>query len=608
MIGKVLRGTDARRLLYYLYGPGKANEHADPRLVAGFSDLGELEPGRRPNGSRDFRRLAGLLAQPLAALNGSNYREPVWHCAVRAAPEDRLLSDAEWAQVATAIMGRTGLAPAGDDLAVRWVAVRHAPDHIHLVATLARQDQIRPKVWNDYFRVREACQDAERQFGLRSTAPADRTAARRPTLAESEQAIRRGWDEPPRARLRREVCTAAAGARTEQEFFSRLTQAGVLVRRRYSTVRPAQVTGYAVGLPQRAGKDGHPIWYGGGKLAADLTLPKLRTRWAGPQARDPLAGADQFPRAAVRAVLRATVAEAAEHATNEAGFFTRLRVSGLLVRERFSEVNPGEVTGYAVTLPGCTGPDGTPRWFGGGRLHSTLTLPRLRESWARAYGGAERSGASRFTGPGRAEFYRYAARQAATVADHLRHCTATDPDPDQGADPAWAVADALHTAARATGSRALRCAADTYDRASRSPHGRIPRHTPEGNRLRAAARLLAMTGGTTGDGMGQAGALAGNLVALIDAVAGLRQAQAHAAQAAAARAAAEQLHAALTAARIRVTRPGQTPARSARHTAAAAEFPLPLADILAAAVSANSAEQRSTPQVAKPPARAKPTR
>ena len=334
VIGKVLRGTDARRLLYYLYGPGKANEHTDPHLVAGFSDPAELEPARRPNGSRDFRRLAGLLAQPLAALNGSNYREPVWHCAVRAAPEDRLLSDAEWAQVATAIMDRTGLAPAGDDLAVRWVAVRHAPDHIHLVATLARQDQIRPKVWNDYFRVREACQDAERQFGLRSTAPADRTAARRPTRAESEQAIRRGWDEPPRARLRREVCTAAAGARTEHEFFTRLAQAGVLVRRRYSTVNPGQVTGFAVGLPQHAGHDGHPIWYSGGKLAADLTLPKLRTRWAGPQAHALLAAADQLPRAAVRAVLRATVAQAAEHATNEAGFFTRLRASGMLVRER----------------------------------------------------------------------------------------------------------------------------------------------------------------------------------------------------------------------------------------------------------------------------------
>jgi hypothetical protein len=41
VIGKVLCGTYARRLLYYLYGPGKANEHSDPHLVAGFSDPGE---------------------------------------------------------------------------------------------------------------------------------------------------------------------------------------------------------------------------------------------------------------------------------------------------------------------------------------------------------------------------------------------------------------------------------------------------------------------------------------------------------------------------------------------------------------------------------------
>ena len=134
-------------------------------------------------------------------------------------------------------------------------------------------------------------------------------------------------------------------------------------------------------------------------------------------------------------MLRATVAQAAGHATNEAGFFTRLRGSGLLVRERFSEVNPGEVTGYAVTLPGCTGPDGTPRWSGGGRLHGALTLPRLRESWARGYGGAERSAASRFTGPERTEIYHHAARQAGIAAEHLRHCTATGPD--HGADVAW---------------------------------------------------------------------------------------------------------------------------------------------------------------------------
>src|SRR5713101_7793718 len=138
LIGKVLRGTNAGRLLYYLYGPGKSNEHTDPHLVAGFGDPAELEPERRPGGSRDLRRLAGLLAQPLAALNGNGYSKPVWHCAVRAAPQDRVLPDAEWARIAAAVMDRTGLAPEGDEVGVRCVAVRHAPDHIHLMATLAR--------------------------------------------------------------------------------------------------------------------------------------------------------------------------------------------------------------------------------------------------------------------------------------------------------------------------------------------------------------------------------------------------------------------------------------------------------------------------------------
>src|SRR5258708_9366586 len=142
-----------------------------------------------------------------------------------------MVSDAEWAQVAAGIMDRTGLAPAADDLGVRWVAVRHAADHVHLVATLARQDGARPRVWNDFYRVREACQDAEARFGQRSTAPADRTAARRPSRAEAEQAARRGWAESPRVTLRREACTAAAGARTEQEFFTRLADAGVATRK-----------------------------------------------------------------------------------------------------------------------------------------------------------------------------------------------------------------------------------------------------------------------------------------------------------------------------------------------------------------------------------------
>jgi hypothetical protein len=40
------------------------------------------------------------------------YDKPVWHCSMRAAPEDRLLSDREWAQIAEDVMHRTGLCPA----------------------------------------------------------------------------------------------------------------------------------------------------------------------------------------------------------------------------------------------------------------------------------------------------------------------------------------------------------------------------------------------------------------------------------------------------------------------------------------------------------------
>ena len=580
MIGKVIRGTQAGRLLHYLYGPGKANEHVDPHLVAGFCDPRELEPEMRPDGTRNFRRLTGLLAQPPAALAGPGYDKPVWHCSVRAAPGDRILSDAEWAQVAEQVMDTTGLAPAGDDLGVRWVAVRHAADHVHLVATLARQDGTRPRIWNDFYRVREACREAETLLGLTATAPADRTAARRPSRAEMEQAARRGWGEPPRVTLRREVCVAAAGARTEQEFFARLAEAGVAVRQRYSTTNPGEVTGYAVGLTSHVAKDGGMVWYGGGKLAADLTLPKLRRRWTG---KDTVPGAFPGPglsAAAARGVLRNMVTAAAEQARDEAGFFARLREVGVQVRLRFSEINQGQVTGYSVSLPGDAGEDGLPAWYGGGRLSAGLTLPRLRERWDPSQGSAaDRPGVFRFTVAERDAIYGHAARQAATAADHIRRCSLHDPE--RAADAAWAAADTLHAAARALDSRVLRRAADRYDRAARARYGRIPPPTREGSQLRAAARLLAMTGGAAGDGTMFSAALIANLVTLAVGVAELRQAQQYAAQAAAAHAAATHLHAASAQARSTTPRPGRAEARSSGRPANAADaahsdFPAPL--------------------------------
>jgi hypothetical protein len=287
VIGKIStpRGEHVGPLLYYLFGPGRHEEHTDPHIVAGWRHPADLEPPLRPDGKRDFIKLVGLLLQPQAALGKRAYARPVWHCAMRAAPDDRMLSDDEWAAIAHEVMHRTGLSPYGqEDEALRWVAVRHGDDHIHLVAMLARQDGGMPSLSWERYKVRAACIAAEQRYGLRSTSPADRTAACRPTRAENEKAARRGLDEAPRITLRRQVTTAAASAGSEQEFFACLDAAGVLVRKRLSLTNPGQVTGYAVALPGDIANDGGPVWYGGGKLAADLSWPKLRQRWTPPRA------------------------------------------------------------------------------------------------------------------------------------------------------------------------------------------------------------------------------------------------------------------------------------------------------------------------------------
>ncbi len=106
----------------------------------------------------------------------------------------------------------------------------------------------------------------------------------------------------PRELLRQRVRVVAVVAVDEADFFARLTRAGVLVKLRHSTRQAGQVSGYAVGLDGHSTPGGDTVWYGGGRLAADLTLPRLRTRWGVPEPDRPrggpaarLAAADAFP-------------------------------------------------------------------------------------------------------------------------------------------------------------------------------------------------------------------------------------------------------------------------------------------------------------------------
>lgn len=319
MIGTVLpRGKQVGGLLRYLFREGLAGEHglaADhvaPRLIAAWDpDLTSLEPGTTAAGGRDVRALAAALNAPLAFANVDAATKPVYHLAIAAAKDpktgrllDRPLSDAQWADVAAEYLHQMGLAPRGDEQAVRWVAVRHADDHIHVVATLARQDGRRVFPRNDHYRAREASLTVEARYGLLRTSPARRTSSRVPSRAETrkheqtvrarQEAGRPGPSAPERLVLRQLVRAAAAGSTGWEAFAARLGEQGVHVRARLSERNPGQITGYAVALPDRY-DTGQTIWFGGGKLAPDLTLPQLQRRWAG---GDPQAGGHATPRRA----------------------------------------------------------------------------------------------------------------------------------------------------------------------------------------------------------------------------------------------------------------------------------------------------------------------
>lgn len=251
MIGKISvpRGTRLAPLVYYLFGPGRREDHTDPHLVAGWRHPAELEPPLRPDGGRDFRQLLGLLAQPHAAMGDFAMARPVWHCSLRAAPEDKALPDEEWAQIAGDVMHRTGLSRRSEeDEGVRWIAVRHGPDHIHLVAMLARQDFRRPRLDFERYRVREACRTAEQRYGLRRTAPGDRTAAPRYPELLGWAALTRSliaWYQGDPAR------SAAAARRGQAEVL-----AGTVARAKLAAqeMRCLAMTGDAAGMSAARGR------------------------------------------------------------------------------------------------------------------------------------------------------------------------------------------------------------------------------------------------------------------------------------------------------------------------------------------------------------------
>ncbi|MFC7880810.1 relaxase/mobilization nuclease domain-containing protein [Streptomyces sp. NPDC057376] len=271
------QGSNTLGLLHYLYGKGTHEEHIDPHLVASFDNMAP-DPGRDPSATK--KDLQHLLDQPLSLLDADRRPDKhVWHCSVRAAPDDPILSDEQWGDIARRMVAATGIDP-GDGAGCRWAAVRHADDHIHIIATLVREDGRRPDHHRSGKRAQAECRLIEKELGLHQVAPGDGTAAKRTTSAERHKAERTGRPRPAREELRETVRHAVAGAGSEGEFFDRLAAAGLLIRKR---VAPSgDLLGYKVALPDDRNGEKEPVFYAGSTLAPDLSLPRIRERWALP--------------------------------------------------------------------------------------------------------------------------------------------------------------------------------------------------------------------------------------------------------------------------------------------------------------------------------------
>jgi hypothetical protein len=292
------RGSNIGGLVRYLFGKGDSDEHRDQRVIAAAATLG-IADGTRMDQPEHWSRVLDVgrdLDAHRRIAGVAPHDGWVWHCAI-SLPPGETLEDAQWADVARTAVARLGFEAdeATGVAGCRWIAVHHGPsaggnDHVHIAVNLAREDLTIAVPGRDRMAMSRVCADMERRYNLYVVPGRAGRGMPGYTRAAKERAQRHadrargqgrpgGRAVPETQTLARKVRAAATVANNEAEFLAALAEAGILARPRYAKGDRTQVIGYSVALPGETSGAARPIWYGGGKLAADLTLPKLRARW-----------------------------------------------------------------------------------------------------------------------------------------------------------------------------------------------------------------------------------------------------------------------------------------------------------------------------------------
>jgi len=270
MIAKITRGTRAGDIAAYLHGPGKTAMHTY-RDRDGVEQVGGIVIGGTLAMRGDTTgRWAAELRE--AAASRPEITKPIWQVSLRCAPGDRALTDAEWRDAATAFMSRMGL----EDRP--WVVVRHADDHVHLVASRVTDTG---QVWHgrqDYRQAQTACAELEQAYGLQvapreTTRVSRRAADHQITRGERHQALRTHLP-PERVELATVVraCAARAAGGGTDAFEAELEKAGVEFEA--NRAKTGRMSGYKFGTG-RVDEAGQPVWFKASQLDKTLAWAKL---------------------------------------------------------------------------------------------------------------------------------------------------------------------------------------------------------------------------------------------------------------------------------------------------------------------------------------------
>ncbi|MGJ9407341.1 relaxase/mobilization nuclease domain-containing protein [Nesterenkonia aurantiaca] len=318
----------------YLAGPGRANEHTNPQLIAGHDMVTfAIEPGQTlsADDALDIANILDFSRKQHGTRVQVSEREfdeargeyvttgkkdaHVWHASLSLKADEGELTAEKWAEIAHDFVEKMGFIDPEGVKTSRWAAFHHGAskngnDHIHIAVQLVREDGTKADVRHDFKRAQRVSNEIEKEHGLTVLASREHEygiSGDKP--AELARAQDRDSGMTERVELRRRARTCLATASSQGEYIRHLHDLGVHVQPRFAKGDRNAIVGYRLAFPstsKESGGNGRQIWYSPSKLDRSLAWPRIEERYGDAGRAEAVALMHQIREKTVSQPLKAT--------------------------------------------------------------------------------------------------------------------------------------------------------------------------------------------------------------------------------------------------------------------------------------------------------------